>query len=249
MDFVKIFASAGTASAPTDAQYLQGFEFLGSAPPTIELFNSMFQIQDLKMKALHDANATLFWQASTPYAVGDVRLPSDFDHRYLECTVAGTSGTVEPTCPAVGSTVTDGGVTWIVRDFRVATETTDNSTRISTTAWIRTNIQSLVSGCIAAVATAAGFAYSFGSIGYLKFPSWLGGVIIQWGNDASASTYSSTAYPVVFPNTVYQVLATVYQVSGGSAQYVAVIQPGPTTTGFNLTKSAALSCNWIAVGR
>jgi len=118
MDFSKIFATNGGVSAPTDSQYLQGFDFLGSAPPTIELFNYMFQNQDLKIKALHDVNATLFWQASTPYDIGDVRLPSDFDHRYLGCTVAGTSGTVEPTCPAVGSTVTDGGVTWIARDSR-----------------------------------------------------------------------------------------------------------------------------------
>lgn len=54
VDFSKIFASNGTATAPTDAQYLQGFDFLGSAPPTVELFNYLQQNTDLKLKDLHD---------------------------------------------------------------------------------------------------------------------------------------------------------------------------------------------------
>jgi hypothetical protein len=50
------------------------------------------------------------WAASTAYAVGDrVRLSGG---EVLEATVAGTSGTTEPTAPAVGGTVTDGTVTW-----------------------------------------------------------------------------------------------------------------------------------------
>lgn len=56
---------------------------------------------------------------STAYVVGDCKrsltLPS---YAYLECTVAGTTAAAEPTWPAVGSTVTDGSVTWVVRDIR-----------------------------------------------------------------------------------------------------------------------------------
>lgn len=118
MDFSKIWGSNGNTSAPTDAQYLQGFEFLGNAPPTSELFNYLFQMLDLKTKALKDSNSALFWQAATAYSVGTVRLPSTFSYKYMECTVAGTSGAAEPTLPAVGSTVTDGSATWIARDMR-----------------------------------------------------------------------------------------------------------------------------------
>lgn len=51
------------------------------------------------------------WAASTAYSVGDqVSLTGG---AVLQATVAGTSGTTEPTAPAsVGGTVTDGTVTW-----------------------------------------------------------------------------------------------------------------------------------------
>lgn len=51
------------------------------------------------------------WTASTAYSVGDqVTLTGG---AVLQATVAGTSGTTEPTAPAsVGGTVVDGGVTW-----------------------------------------------------------------------------------------------------------------------------------------
>lgn len=51
------------------------------------------------------------WAASTDYVIGDQAQRSTGE--FLEVTVAGTSGTVEPTAPlAVGATVTDGTVTW-----------------------------------------------------------------------------------------------------------------------------------------
>lgn len=50
------------------------------------------------------------WAASTAYTVGDT--VSLTGGAVLQATVAGTSGTTEPTAPAVGATVTDGTVTW-----------------------------------------------------------------------------------------------------------------------------------------
>lgn len=81
--------------------------------------------------------------------------------------------------------------------------TSDNTTKIATTAWIWTNIQTLVSNCIAAVATAAGFAYSFGASGYIKFPSWLGGWVAQWIATSSWTSLSAISWPSNFPNNCY----------------------------------------------
>lgn len=56
------------------------------------------------------------WSASTAYAVGIDREPTVSNGYRYEVTVAGTTGATQPTWPtAIGSTVTDGTVTWINR--------------------------------------------------------------------------------------------------------------------------------------
>lgn len=53
------------------------------------------------------------WQASTAYAVGDLAEPTTPNGFAFRTTVAGTTGSSEPTWPTTnGNTVTDGGVTW-----------------------------------------------------------------------------------------------------------------------------------------
>lgn len=57
------------------------------------------------------------WQASTNYTVGQSRRPTTengFRYRVKSITSSGTSGSSEPTWPTsgIGSTVTDGQVTW-----------------------------------------------------------------------------------------------------------------------------------------
>jgi hypothetical protein len=90
----------------------------------------------------------------------------------------------------------------------------------------------------------ASFGKSLASSGYQKLP---GGLILQWGNDGSPALSSSVTFPIAFPTAVYQIVATLYATStGGNA---SVVTPGPTTSGFNITKSAAISCNWIALGK
>lgn len=58
------------------------------------------------------ASTTIPWQASTAYVVGQIIVPVSGGYTYV-VTVAGTSGTTEPTFPTTRyATVTDGGVTW-----------------------------------------------------------------------------------------------------------------------------------------
>jgi len=90
--------------------------------------------------AATDAHADLLHlrKNSTAYVVGDVkRSPTLPSYAYIECTIAGTTAATEPTWPDVGSTVTDGGVTWIVRDLRVADAQFDASTKIATTSFVQ----------------------------------------------------------------------------------------------------------------
>ena len=80
---------------------------------------------------------------------------------------------------------------------RAPTEaSTENSTKIATTAWAK-----------------FGFAVSFGgSTGYLALPTWLGGWIFQCGSTVVASDGSALAafsFPLTFPTAVYTTVGLV----------------------------------------
>ena len=93
----------GVTVTSTELNYLSGVSS-----------NIQQQINNLNISALFP-----LWVASRAYSVGDVvkTLTSSFWF-YLECVVAGTSDTTEPTFTNVGELVTDGTVKWLVLDMR-----------------------------------------------------------------------------------------------------------------------------------
>ncbi|MBS0430494.1 MAG: hypothetical protein JSR41_24675 [Proteobacteria bacterium] len=131
----------------------------------------------------------------------------------------------------------------------------DNSTRIATTAWVRS--------AMATIASAAGFSSSFGASSYVKFPSWLGGLVVQWGSTVVITDGSGNAavtFPLTYPTAVRGTVA----VSGDSAvvsgaALLSMYTTGwPTTSGFAVhvcnstnavsTASASVRVNWISLG-
>ena len=69
----------------------------------------------------------------------------------------------------------------------------DNSKKIATTEW-----------------AAFGFVIVKSSPGYIKFPTWMGGLIIQWGQVGSiaGNGNQTVTYPLQFPNQCFSVVAT-----------------------------------------
>lgn len=139
--------------------------------------------------------------------------------------------------------------------FNVATTANDptyadNSTRPASTEWVRS--------AMLAIATAAGFAVSLATNGYIKFPSWLGGLIIQWGTSANvaADTNITVSFPLAFPQSCYIVILTDYanlasksvcwaidaQTLSGSTLHWS---PGASGVGVSTTRP----CYYITIGR
>ncbi|WP_371922058.1 hypothetical protein [Pseudomonas sp. 31-12] len=93
------------------------------------------------------------------------------------------------------------------------------------------------------------YVNSYGNIGYLAFPSWLGGFVIQWGAINSLATDVITTLPVSFNSQFMSVVVcNGYTASSGSIGYVAA---SPYTQGSFVSRgsSPSLGGNFIALGR
>jgi len=166
-----------------------------------------------------------------------------------------TTGAFTITCKTTAGTgVSVSGATILVGDgtniqtVTIATATTandptyaDNSAKAASTQWVR--------AAMLAIATAAGFVISLNTNGYIKFPSWLGALLIQWGygTGGTASDFVIT-YPIAFTTTVYSLVASPdYTAGSGTVPGLAVFKTSLTTfTGRNSTTIA--STKWVAIG-
>lgn len=140
------------------------------------------------------------------------------------------------------------GVDMVVLDPlpNVATAVSDptfanNSSKAASTSWVR--------GAMLAIATAAGFAISTAENGYIKLPSWLGGLVIQWGVlSAAANTTTALTYPIAFPTAARVALALSLDTTGATYRVNAL---SLSTTGMSVVSTyatSALTVNWLAIG-
>ena len=108
----------------TEADYLRGWEFIGSMPPARTMFDAWMRKADEKMRWLYDnalvcqAGAGLV-QRSTRYELGDILYDTQLTRHdlRLECVQAGTTAATLQDLSGVhlGQGITDGTVVWRVK--------------------------------------------------------------------------------------------------------------------------------------
>ncbi|PLP87426.1 hypothetical protein CYD26_21660 [Pseudomonas sp. FFUP_PS_473] len=92
-----------------------------------------------------------------------------------------------------------------------------------------------------------GFSISLASNGYIVFPSWLGGLIIQWGgNSVPASSTMAISWPLAFPTASLIAVASHAQTSGGNLSIYGRSLIGATV--HNEATDSAKAFNFITIG-
>ncbi len=92
-----------------------------------------------------------------------------------------------------------------------------------------------------------GFSALFNTQGYIAFPSWLGGFIVQWGSQVIAETAGDYALPIPFPNAFLQILINDGATASGLQHFAA--EPATLSTYTAMASVSGNLARFIAFGR
>lgn len=253
-DFSKIWGSNVSPENRykfTDSAYLEGWSYIGSAPPAREAFDTLFRDIDTKMSYLndelknqsdsakeHDANAAAHNAMAT--TVDDTLVPtsdtntirnlvSNLANRIKAATGAGgwkeaPAATLASLSKMFANLATGADVTWDGKKF--------TNHRLGITGLMDQN-------------------------GYICFGPNCGNLIIQWGlltlnNLGDIGSYDYCHFPITFSNTNYSIVANhrgtdaaiVYQWN----QEIKVNYCVLCAKDYNGNKNTPWKINWIAMG-
>ena len=163
------------------------------------------------------------------------------------------------------------------REFLAATATTGNAVvnktqfdaktgqateTVAGIAEICTNAELLAGASDAVVATPLklrlGFAASLGTNGYISFPTWMGGIIIQWGYNSNVVDIEALiTFPTPFPTACYNVQCTGDALSNPDRAEIITVK-NITTASFTWSGAGGNASDviseaskgwWLAIGK
>jgi hypothetical protein len=172
-----------------------------------------------------------------PLAAGDI---AGAGH-WIELQVDNTLSTYVLQNPATG----------VVSPVTVASDPSyaDSSAKSASTGWVR--------AAFSVIAAAAGFVCSLTVNGYVKFPSWLGSWIFQWGT-ASTSTGGgiNVTWPIAYPTgPLCAVSAGINSVAGNAISNVGSLYPtygvfyGTNGSSGAVSTAGSIGFYWFSVGK
>ncbi|MBI6553905.1 phage tail protein [Pseudomonas sp. LY-1] len=135
-----------------------------------------------------------------------------------------------------------------------ATEINQGTAKVATAAQMLDSANDLV--VVTPKKLRLGFAASFTPIGYFVLPSWLGGMVIQWGAveyQTSGDSLLPISFPIEFPNSVlyadWTVESDILSSVIGSYVYQVTKKGMSLTCDKQVTSTATVVARWFAFGR
>lgn len=141
--------------------------------------------------------------------------------------------------------------TWWASVMKQASETAFGWTKLATQAQVNAGADDATT--VTPKKLRMGFMVSFGTVGCIALPTWLGGFILQWGSTKAANVnWLVATYPIAYPNACYGVWGTIYNDTNGATDSVRrTTSSNPLTQAtFAVTNSdGGTSVGWLSIGR
>lgn len=228
--------SANDITSQFSPDFLRGWGIVGPADqPSLQDFNAVGYTHGQILAYLHQMGVPEF-NAGQEYHTGSV-------------TQVGGVIYVSQVDNNTGNTPSTSPVQWrsLVDLFPSASETVQGKIEIATQA--ETDAGTDDARAVTPKKLRFGFAVQLSTNGFVKLPSWLGGLVFQWGTVSKPSAANvNVTWPMQFPTAFGRCIASF----GGTVAPTAGVSTGsPTTTGAVFVSSvggAGIDISYFTVG-